>query len=371
MPCRRASLPSRWPGAFPRKTGEVTNYEESPGACRDSAAMHSSIARGLLHFALSRGMTIEDLKQAAGVPPERALVPESRLPDEPAIYVWQALVAREPNVALSVLMAQAAPFSMMAGLADGSQFAGDLETALRLMSEHGTILADRLDLHLEVGPDETFFVSSHPLDGKHDVRLNEMGMALGHRVIQEILGIKDYLRRVELRFAPQGPSEAYEQHFGVPVLFGRPRSALVLITEALGRPTRQANLELFRFVQNHFAEVLREVRERSRPSEFRQLREAIAQNVAAGEFSPAAAADRAQLSLRSAQRRAVEHGTTVQALIDDVREDTAKRLLRSTDQSIDRIAQLVGYSDDRAFRRAFKRWTGLNPSHFRLKGRPA
>jgi AraC-like DNA-binding protein len=43
----------------------------------------------------------------------------------------------------------------------------------------------------------------------------------------------------------------------------------------------------------------------------------------------------------------------------------AKRLLRSTDQKLERIAAFCGYSDATNFSRAFHRATGITPGRFR------
>jgi AraC-like DNA-binding protein len=52
-------------------------------------------------------------------------------------------------------------------------------------------------------------------------------------------------------------------------------------------------------------------------------------------------------------------------LADEVRQDTARRLLQGAQYSNRQLASRLGYSDEHNFRRAFKRWTGILPSHFR------
>ena len=92
---------------------------------------------------------------------------------------------------------------------------------------------------------------------------------------------------------------------------------------------------------------------------------AAAENAEAGVFNAASVAAAANMSVRTAQRTTAEHGTTVQGLIDKVREHRATELLRDNRNDIGSIAFLLGYSDERAFRRAFQRWTGRTPSDTR------
>ena len=73
------------------------------------------------------------------------------------------------------------------------------------------------------------------------------------------------------------------------------------------------------------------------------------------------------MSLRSAQRLAAGEGFSLQQLIDGVRLESATCLLDDPSLRMDAIAFTLGYSDDRAFRRAFKRMTGMSPSEYRAK----
>ena len=53
--------------------------------------------------------------------------------------------------------------------------------------------------------------------------------------------------------------------------------------------------------------------------------------------------------------------------MDQVRLERARDLLGSTGMNLSQIADALGYADAANFTRAFKRWTGLSPSHFRAR----
>ncbi|MEO1182763.1 MAG: helix-turn-helix transcriptional regulator, partial [Cyanobacteria bacterium J06636_28] len=105
--------------------------------------------------------------------------------------------------------------------------------------------------------------------------------------------------------------------------------------------------------------------EDSYPAALAPLRRSIMDNATHGEYGVAAAAAAANLSLRTAQRLAMQHGTSLQKLIDEIRLANAKKNLGSPEITIETVAQLLGYANARAFRRAFNRWTGLSPKEYR------
>lgn len=74
------------------------------------------------------------------------------------------------------------------------------------------------------------------------------------------------------------------------------------------------------------------------------------------------------ISERTLRRRLSAQETTYRELRDDARRDKARDLLLHTSLTISQVALEVGYSDARAFRRAFKRWTGVLPTELRGQG---
>ena len=75
------------------------------------------------------------------------------------------------------------------------------------------------------------------------------------------------------------------------------------------------------------------------------------------------------LSTRTLQRRLVEYNLSYQALRDAVREQLARRYLSRTSLMLSEIPFLLGYSDQSAFNRAFRSWTGMTPGRFRQRER--
>jgi AraC-like DNA-binding protein len=72
-----------------------------------------------------------------------------------------------------------------------------------------------------------------------------------------------------------------------------------------------------------------------------------------------------QLSARTLRRRLEREGANFRKLLEEVRLERARQLLRTTTADIDAISVALGYEEVNAFRRAFKSWAGQSPSSFR------
>ena len=85
-----------------------------------------------------------------------------------------------------------------------------------------------------------------------------------------------------------------------------------------------------------------------------------------GEFPNAdEMASRLGLSVRTLHRRLAEQGQHYQRIVDDVRRTLAIEFLQKTSLPVEEIAGRVGFSEASNFRKAFRKWTGHAPAHFR------
>ena len=60
-------------------------------------------------------------------------------------------------------------------------------------------------------------------------------------------------------------------------------------------------------------------------------------------------------------------GTSYQQLKDEFRRELAVHYVGRPELTIDAIAALMGFQDNSAFYRSFKKWTGLSPGQFRTQ----
>ncbi|MDT8283111.1 MAG: AraC family transcriptional regulator, partial [Gammaproteobacteria bacterium] len=96
-----------------------------------------------------------------------------------------------------------------------------------------------------------------------------------------------------------------------------------------------------------------------------QVRSIILNNLSDGQVSDKLVARELNLSERSMQRRLKEHKTTFRYLLDGVREMVAKQYIENPMNRMSDIAFLIGFSEQSAFSRAFKKWTGKSPVEYR------
>src|SRR6266446_2248084 len=95
------------------------------------------------------------------------------------------------------------------------------------------------------------------------------------------------------------------------------------------------------------------------------VRTALRKRISVERPSVAKVAKELALSSRSLQRRLEELGTSYQAVLGDVRRETALRLLESTDLDAGQVAFLLGFAELNSFTRAFRAWEGTTPSRWR------
>ncbi|MFK7986231.1 MAG: AraC family transcriptional regulator [Sandaracinaceae bacterium] len=163
---------------------------------------------------------------------------------------------------------------------------------------------------------------------------------------------------VEFRHRAPRDLRAHETFFGVTPRFERPRARWLVAHADLGRATVKADPALHRVLVRHADAALASLPKK--PSTALAVRHAIAGSLPSGATLESVA-KQLVISSRTLRRRLTDEGETFRGLLDEVRHEFAARYLQEDRLSLPEVALLLGFSDDRAFRRAYKRWTGHAP----------
>ncbi|MEM7153211.1 MAG: AraC family transcriptional regulator ligand-binding domain-containing protein [Myxococcota bacterium] len=316
-------------------------------------------------YAVQRGVPLERIAEAAGLEPHALIAAPDRVPEDAVSRILGLLQQHVPDEAVALDMAAAAPLHFLGPLEPVARLVPDLRTGIDTFVRYCSVLSTSVVLEFIEAPPGPMLRLEHPNDVQFGALSTEMGLAMGARVVTIGFGLPDALRAVWLAHAPTAPLERYADAFSVPVRFNAEFNALLFDPERLDDPVEPDASPRLRILRAHLELVREQLEQQQEPAELRRIRDCAARNAAQREYSAAALARRVGMSLRTLQRRVRELGTSVQALIDDVRAATARQLLSDSELSFHEVAFALGYTTESAFRRAFRRWTGQSPAHYR------
>ncbi len=231
--------------------------------------------------------------------------------------------------------------------------------ALQFGLTYQLIAGSMVHLQFETGSPYSALIAHSLFD---DVELQDF-LAVDHlltafNAARELCGSAFLLHQVELRGMSNISMALYEQMFACPVVTGADVSRVVIANDILQLPLKSPDLKIVQEAGAACEQELAEVGALGRRSLLRTL---VDQHCELHNVEQMAQA--MGTSPRSLQRLLAREGTSYFQIIENIRIDRAKRLLQ-TDLSQDLIAEQLGYSDARSFRRAFKRWTNLSPGEY-------
>ncbi|WP_276134474.1 AraC family transcriptional regulator [Polluticoccus soli] len=79
------------------------------------------------------------------------------------------------------------------------------------------------------------------------------------------------------------------------------------------------------------------------------------------------AAEGLGMTVRTLQRKLTEENTSFRTIANEVKKDLALHLMKNPDATVTEVAEVLGYGDLPAFRRAFKTWTNTTPKEVKRK----
>ncbi len=171
---------------------------------------------------------------------------------------------------------------------------------------------------------------------------------------------------VQVAFKHRRPEnlDDYRRAFNCELLFDQPNNYIAYAVKDLDTRTAKADRLIHQFLVQRVEEETKGIEQKS-SKVANDVESLIEDALPSGIPSIFQVAEQMGLSNRTLTRRLAENGVAFRDLIKKTQERISKDLLKNSQMSVAEIAFQTGFSEQSAFNRAFRRWTGLAPLEFR------
>ncbi|MFD0356091.1 AraC family transcriptional regulator [Streptomyces sp. NPDC127110] len=321
--------------------------------------------RAVLAGARRGGLDLVPLLQEAQIPP--LLLGDDRARVTPAQFarLFRALyrTTQDEFLGLSAVPSRPGTFAMMCHACLGCR---DLGAAVERAAAFYGLFPGGPELALETAGGQARFTVRNDFDGDEERFLTECVLAIWHRLCSWLVGRRIPLVHAAFAYPPPPHRDEYDALFDCPVRFGAGRTEAVFDARWLTAPLVRDEAALDAMLRRAPFDLL------SRPeygtTVAEQVRRTLTRRLRGSPRLPELGEVAARLAVSPAtlRRRLRQEGTSFQQLKDDVRRDAAIAGLAEGGEPIAELAARLGFSEDTAFHRAFRRWTGTTPGAYRI-----
>lgn len=197
---------------------------------------------------------------------------------------------------------------------------------------------------------------------------NEATVASATSLIRQTSTPRFRARAVYFRHQAPPSKSAHEVYFGSPVHYDAELDAISIPKEALDRPNHLADDGISDYLVGQLEREVERLRSDQDPI-VELVRRTVSDALSDGLPRMATVAKRLAMSERTLGRRLADGGQTFKAVVESTQRTLAHNLLRQSRYSLSEVAFLTGFSEQSAFTRAFKRWSGETPKRYRDRTR--
>ena len=329
-----------------------------------SGTVLSVSSRAMIDACARLGLPTSDILQAAGLSPEILEDPDARIPLEQVEKLWAKAydLSSDPDLALHAV--EVVPFGAYRVIDFLASTAPSIGTALAKVADYFPIINAVVRLPYSVADRQvTFGVEAPSRPGTITRPYAEYTLAAVFLRTRIATNQRYPLVRVEFSHPRPADTREHERVFECPVHFGMAACRLVIAREVWDMPRAGVNPALFSVLESHARLLLDRV---AAPDGLvAAVRTAIEAELRGGDPRLESIARRLAMSPRSLQRRLRGAGVTFNDLLDSLRFQAAKTYLSQRDVAGTEVAYLLGFTEQSSFNRAFRRWSGQTPSHYR------
>lgn len=168
--------------------------------------------------------------------------------------------------------------------------------------------------------------------------------------------------KIELMHGPLSCKQKYADFFNCDIEFNAAESRLFFNLEDTKAILPASNSDLTKINERALIDTIDKLHENDLSGKVAKV---VSEHLTSGGLNDKKVAESLFMSSRTLNRKLASEGVTYKQILENVRQSLAREYISNDNISLIEISYLLGFSDQSAFTRAYKRWTGVAPGKAR------
>jgi AraC-like DNA-binding protein len=328
---------------------------------------HMAFVRDILIGAEKRGANLKAMCDTLDINPPDLYHSDLRVTFEQAYRAWEVAISETGDHQLGLHLGEQTNASILGLVGLLMQSSPNLEEAFKSVCNFSHVASDMFAYTFSVKKDEailsyrpcTPWLKVSPMSARQGV---EQAMSATLNIFAMLSGVKIVPNSVHLTYTKPRHIMTYERIFRAPVKWNASSNSLIFSREQLMRPI----LSYDESMMGLFCELIKKRISKLKSETFvTRVKQEIMTTFMGQIPSIESMAARFNMTVRSFQRKLEEENASYRVICSDLGKDFAASLLSNKRATVKEVASTLGYTNPRAFNRAFKSWTGQTPGEFR------
>jgi AraC-like DNA-binding protein len=310
----------------------------------------------------SSGVDPDPLMRKLHIDPQKMSDPNARYPYKRIDALWAEAAALIDDPCFGLKAAIYWHPSNLSALGYAWLSSSSLRTALQRFCKYIRMLTEGASFELEERDDSlSVLLHYNPISLQQPTRTDSV-MAMVVAMCRANYGAEFNPASVSLAHPVPDCSGKFYELFRCPVKFDAPDNRFTLTLESADKHLQGSNPLLSTLHDQYMINYLAQL---DKTNIQERVRAAIIELLPDGNINDYKVAESLYMNVRTLQRRLQKEQTTFKTQLNNVRQELADRYIRDSSKGLAEISYLLGFSEMSSFSRAFKRWTGETPSHYR------
>ncbi|MBX2920922.1 MAG: AraC family transcriptional regulator ligand-binding domain-containing protein [Chitinophagaceae bacterium] len=324
--------------------------------------LQATAIRDMLYAAATYGEAYDTLREMAGFTQEEISDSGRIVEWQKAAKLYDLLADITHNEQIGLLMGGDVPISMTGMVGFMMQASKNLDEAIQVYCKYGHMVCPMIvyqyktdgrlaiiELH-----QNTLWKSTYPRNARIAIDFI-LASTVNH--IKALTGRSIYPQAVEVEYAKDAV-KAYTDVLHCQVLFNAPLHRMIFRAEDVQTPILTSDASLFEMFNN----ILGQKKSLAIQASCRDAVKHLLLMQFKGQIPTIEDASAGlDMTVRTLQRKLTEEQTSFREIAGEVKKELALHLMKNRSGTITEVAEVLGYNDLPAFRRAFKVWTKATP----------